>query len=249
METFMNRNDKRIALVTGANKGIGYEIARQLGQAGLIVLVGARDADRGNAAAAALEKEGLSARFVSLDVTDEASAKAAATEIGDAFGYLDVLVNNAGISDRGDGPPSKASLEASRRLLETNFFGALTVTQAMLPLLRRSSGARIVNMSSSLGSLAGNDDPTSPYYGARLIGYNASKAALNMLTVQLAHELRPEGILVNSACPGYVATDLNGHGGSLTVQEGATVPVRLALLPEGDETSGHFVAASGEVSW
>ncbi|WP_102959073.1 SDR family oxidoreductase [Mangrovicella endophytica] len=238
----------RIALVTGANKGIGLEIARQLGKAGVVAIIGARDPGRGSAAAATLTSEGMPAEFVQLDVTDPVSITAAADEIAARHGRLDILVNNAGIVDERDGPPSSGSPEAARRILETNFIGALSVTQAMLPLLRRSPAGRIVNLSSSLGSLTLNGDPTSTYYAARLIGYNASKAALNMLTVQLSEELRDTAIVVNSVSPGYVKTDLTGHGGWLTPEEGARLPVQYALLGE-DAVSGQFVEAGGPTPW
>lgn len=238
---------KRIALITGANKGIGLEIARQLGAAGVTVIVGARDTDRGLAATRALSEQGIAAEFVQLDVSDEASISAAAETIAARHGRLDILVNNAGIVDDGDGPPSVAAAAAVRRVIETNFIGALAVTQAMLPLLRKASAARIVNLSSALGSLAGNGDPTSPYYAARLMGYNASKAALNMLTVQLSEELRHTPIVVNSVSPGFVKTDLTGLG-HMTPEEGARLPVKFALLGD-DAVSGRFVEEAGETPW
>lgn len=238
----------RTALVTGANKGIGLEIARQLAQAGVLVLVGARDADRGRAAAAELVADGLRAEFIQIDVTDADSIAAAAESIRRQYGRLDILVNNAGIVDPQDGAPSTASPQAALRIMETNFVGVLAVTQAMLPLLKESPAGRIVNLSSSLGSLTLNGDPSSPYYAARLIGYNASKAALNMLTVQLAEELRATAMAVNSVSPGYVKTDLTGNTGFMTPEEGAKLPVQYALLGEG-AVSGRFVEASGETPW
>ncbi len=239
---------QRVALVTGANKGIGLEIARQLAQAGILVIIGARDPGRARAAVADLAQHGLRAGSVRIDLNDAASIGAAAETIGDEHGRLDILVNNAGVVDAEDGPPSVASPEAVRRILDTNFVGTLAVTQAMLPLLRQSPAARIVNLSSALGSLALNGDPTSPYYAARLIGYNASKAALNMLTVQLNEELRGTRIVVNSVSPGYVKTDLTGQQGLLTVDQGARLPVEYALLGE-DAVSGRFVQAGGETPW
>ena len=241
-------DSKRIALVTGANKGIGLEIGRQLAQAGVFFIIGARDPGRAMAAVEDLSSQGLAAQSVSIDLNDQASIDAAAETISAEHGKLDILVNNAGTVDTGDGPPSAASPEAVRRILDTNFVGTLAVTQAMLPLLHRSPAARIVNLSSSLGSLTLNGDPTSPYYSARLIAYNASKAALNMLTVQLNEELRDTPIVVNSVSPGYVKTDLTGHSGFLTAEEGAKLPVEYALLGE-DAVSGRFVEASGETPW
>lgn len=238
----------RIALVTGANKGIGLEIARQLAQAGVFVIIGARDAGRASAAVENLSSQGLAAKAVQLDLNDPASIAAAYERISAEHGRLDILVNNAGIVDASDGPPTTSSPEAVRRILDTNFVGTLAVTQAMLPLLRLSPAARIVNLSSSLGSLTLNGDPTSPYYSARLIGYNASKAALNMLTVQLSEELRDTPIVVNSVSPGYVKTDLTGHSGFLTTEEGARLPVEYALLGD-NAVSGRFVEAGGETRW
>lgn len=238
----------RIALVTGANKGIGLEIARQLAQAGVSVIIGARDPDRASAAVAGLSSAGLQVRSLALDLNDQASIAAAAETIRAEYGRLDILVNNAGIVDAQDGPPTSGSPDAARRIMDTNFVGTLAVTQAMLSLLRQSRAARIVNLSSSLGSLALNGDPTSPYYSARLIGYNASKAALNMLTVQLAEELRDTPHVINSVSPGYVKTDLTGHSGFMTPKEGAKLPVQYALLGD-DAVSGRFVEASGETPW
>lgn len=236
----------RIALVTGANKGIGREVARRLGQAGLHVLLGARDLRAGEAAAAALTDEGARARAVHLDLNDPASIAALAAAIEAEHGRLDVLVNNAGIVATGDGPPATADMAAVRRVFEVNFFGSLAVTQAMLPLLRRGHSPRIVNVSSGLGSIAYNADPASPYAGISLAGYNSSKAALNMLTAQLSVTLAGDGIKVNAADPGYTATDLNGHSGPQTVEQGSEAAVRLALLPDDGPTGGFFSAAGPE---
>ncbi len=238
----------RIALVTGANKGIGYEIARQLAGSGVSVLLGARDAGRGQAAADDLAGQGLDVSFIRIDVCDAGSIAAAAAEIDARRGRLDILVNNAGIADYTDGAPGKASLDAVRSELETNFIGALAVTQAMLPLLLKAKAGRIVNMTSSLGSLTLNGDPSWPFYGVRLIGYNASKAALNMLTVQLNAELSDTGITAVSACPGLVATDLSGHRGDRTPSEAAAFPVRMALL-QGHDLKGICQSEQGAVPW
>lgn len=237
----------KIALVTGANKGIGYEIARQLGQAGAIILIGARNPERGQAAAHALAEDGIAASLLPLDVTDTQSIATAAARITEEHGRLDILVNNAGIGAVGDGAPSNASLDAVRQVFETNFFGALAVTQAMLPLLRRSGAGRIVNLSSSLGSLTLNGDPSWEAYDVKLIGYNSSKTALNMLTVQLAAELRDSGISVQSICPGLTSTDLTGHTGDRLPAEAATAPARAALV-KGTRT-GHFADAQGDLPW
>jgi len=236
---------KRIALVTGANKGIGLEIARQLAEAGVTVIIGSRDAGRGQAAVTELAGQGLEATSVQLDVTDETSIAAAATTIGARDGRLDILVNNAGIFDFADAAPSSASIPAVRKVLETNFIGALAVTQGMLPLLRKSAAGRIVNLSSSLGSLSVNADPSSPYFAQRYIGYNASKAALNMLTIQLTEELRDTGIVVNSVSPGFVKTDLTGYG-FMTPEEGGRLPVKHAL---GGVDNGRFIEPDGYTPW
>jgi NAD(P)-dependent dehydrogenase (short-subunit alcohol dehydrogenase family) len=176
-------------------------------------------------------------------VLREETIRAAAATIEAAHGRLDVLVNNAGIADRADGPPSRADLDAVRRTLLTNFVGPAAVAQAMLPLLRRSPAGRIVNVSSGLGSLAQNSDPGWEFAEVKYLGYSASKAALNMLTVQLAFELKDTPIKVNSVDPEYTATDLNDHRGTQTVEEGAAEAVRLALLPADGPTGGYFSSA------
>lgn len=241
-------NTNRIALVTGANKGIGQEIARQLAQAGVFVIIGARDPARARAAVENLASQALKTQSIAIDLNDHASITAAADTIQTQHGRLDILVNNAGIFAANDGPPSASFPEAARQLMDTNFVGTLAVTQAMLPLLHKSVAARIVNLSSSLGSLAINGDPASPYYSQRFIGYNASKAALNMLTVQLAEELRDTPHVVNSVSPGFVKTDLTGGNGFMTPEEGARLPVEYALLGE-DAVSGQFAEPGGKTPW
>ena len=207
----------------------------------MLVLVGARNPALGEAAAERLRGEGVDARYVQVDLTEPATITAAAADIESQEGRLDILVNNAGVSTPGDGSPGVASLEAVRRTFDTNFLGSLAVTQAMLPLLKRSASGRIVNVSSGLRSLTQIGDPTSEFAAFRFIGY-ASNAALNMLTVQLAAELKDSGIKVNSADPGYTATDLNGHRGRQTIPEGAAAAIRLALLPDDGPTGGFFSA-------
>jgi NAD(P)-dependent dehydrogenase (short-subunit alcohol dehydrogenase family) len=240
--------ETRIALITGANKGIGFEVARQVGRAGYTVLVGARNPALGEAAAAKLREEEIDAHYLPLDLGDHGSIKAAAAVVEEEFGRLDVLVNNAGIASQGDGPPSSVCLEAVERTMKTNFFDTLAVTQAMLPLVRRSAAGRIVNVSSGLGSLTQHGDPGWEFAAVKVLGYCASKAALNMLTVQLAFELRDTGIKVNAADPGYTATDLNGNSGYQTIEQGAAETVRLALLPDDGPTGGYFSTA-GPVPW
>jgi NAD(P)-dependent dehydrogenase (short-subunit alcohol dehydrogenase family) len=236
-----------VALVTGANKGIGFEVARAMAKSGFVVLLGARNPTSGREAAKTLTREGLDVRFVELDVTHPEIISAAAAGIESNFGKLDVLVNNAGIADRLDGPPSRASVDAIERVLRTNFLGAVAVTQAMLPLLRKSEAGRIVNVSSELGSIAKHGDPTWKYAKVKVLGYCAAKAALNMFTVQLAFELRDQGIAVNSVNPGFTATDLNAHRGQQTVEEGAAEIVRAALQEHGP--SGKFLERGGELAW
>jgi NAD(P)-dependent dehydrogenase (short-subunit alcohol dehydrogenase family) len=244
----MQSSSKKVALITGANKGIGFEIARQIGRTGLTVLLGARNKAAGEEAAARLVAEGIDTRFIRIDVADYSSIKEAAAAISTGFGHLDVLVNNAGINDPGDGPAPTAGLEAVERVLRTNFLGALAVTQAMLPLLHKAPAARIVNVSSGLGSLTQNSDPNYPGAATKFIGYSASKAALNMLTVQLAYLLRDSRIKVNAADPGYTATDLNGHRGTQTIPEGAAEAIRLALLPN-DAPTGTYSNSNGIIPW
>ncbi|MEI9811955.1 MAG: SDR family oxidoreductase [Acidobacteriota bacterium] len=238
---------KKTAVITGANKGIGLEIGRQLGRAGFVVFLGARNPKLGEEAAAQLGSEGIEAHPVELDL-DRPETIAAAVATLRAHGGVDVLVNNAGIIDAADGPPSSANMQAVRRVLDVNFLGTLAVTQAFLPLLREAPAARIVNLSSGLGSLTWNSDPAWDFAAVKLLGYNASKAAVNMLTVQLAYELRDTGIKVNAANPGFTATDMNGHRGTQSVEEGAAEPVRLALLPA-DGPTGGFFDNSGPNPW
>ncbi len=244
----MQSHSGKIALVTGANKGIGFEVSRQLAKAGCVVLLGSRDASRGQQAADKLRAENLDVRAIELDVTRPESIDASAAAISSEFGRLDILVNNAGIADQSDGPPSVAKLEAVERIMKTNFFGAISVTQALLPLLKKSAAGRIVNVSSELGSLTSNSDPNWKYAFAKFLGYCSSKAALNMLTVQLAYELRDTPIKVNSANPGYTATDLNNNSGHQTIEEGAAETIRLSLLPD-DGPTGGFFETSGPDPW
>ncbi|MBN3908095.1 MAG: SDR family oxidoreductase [Nostoc sp. NMS1] len=247
MNISTNDKNQKIVLVTGANKGLGLEIARQLGGSGLTTLVGARDAERGQAAVQTLRGKGFSAHLIALDVTDEASIEAAAQSIESDFGHLDILINNAGVALETE-PPSQASMEKLRQTFDTNFFGVFAVTQAMLPLLRKSGDARIINMSSDLGSLTWASDPNYEQYSVPAFAYRASKTALNAFTVALAKELADSKIKVYSANPGYTATDLNGHSGPRTTEQGASEPVRLALAQPA-APSGHFTEEDGEVPW
>ncbi len=248
-----------IALVTGANKGIGREIVRQLAKRGMTVLLGGRDKDRREGAVAELNAEGLrTVHAIALNVTDPDSVAAAATEIDTRFGRLDVLVNNAGITGAGrvapaesarSQRPSTADPAVVREVFDTNVFGVLMVTNAMLPLLLRTPAPRVVNMSSGVGSLAAMSDPDNPLAGLPAsAAYVPSKTALNSLTVQYAKEFAGTDLLVNAADPGYVATDLNNHTGVRSVEQGAAIAVRLATLgPDGP--NGGFFADDGPVPW
>jgi NAD(P)-dependent dehydrogenase (short-subunit alcohol dehydrogenase family) len=236
-----------IALVSGANKGIGYEIARGLGAKKITVLVGARVAERGQAAVAKLKAEGVDARFVKLDVTDHEAIRHAAEWIEKEFGRLDILVNNAGIGEFG-AKPSTTDMAKVREVYETNLFGPIAMTQAMLPLLRKSKHGRIVNVSSGLGSLALASQPDSPVAGMSILGYNTSKTALNSMTVQFANELKDTPIKVNAICPGYCATDLNGNSGPRTAAQGAVAAVQYATIGADGPTGGYF-NDEGRMPW
>jgi NAD(P)-dependent dehydrogenase (short-subunit alcohol dehydrogenase family) len=240
-------SEQTAALVTGANKGIGYEIAVGLGALGWSVGVGARDGGRREAAVEKLRADGVDAFGVPLDVTDDASVAAAAELIEGRAGRLDVLVNNAGITGGMPQEPTLVSAETIRTVVETNVIGVIRVTNAMLPLLRRSASPRIVNMSSTVGSLNRQSDPgteTGPISAA----YAASKTFLNAVTVQYTKELAGTGILINSACPGFCATDLNGFRGVRTAEQGAATAIRLARLPD-DGPTGGFFDDDGPIPW
>ncbi|MFE3995397.1 SDR family NAD(P)-dependent oxidoreductase [Streptomyces goshikiensis] len=244
-------SEKKIALVTGANKGIGYEIAAGLGALGYGVAVGARDRARREAAVEKLRAGGADAFGVPLDVTDDASVTEAAELVERRAGRLDALVNNAGISgELGTGwaqDPTAADFGELRRVVETNVIGVMRVTNAMLPLLRRSASPRVVNVSSSVGSLTRQTDPDVEV-GPVMAVYAPSKSFLNAVTVQYARQLAGTNILVNAACPGLVATDFNGFHGPRTPAQGAAVAIRLATLPDGGP-SGAFFEDDGEVPW
>jgi NAD(P)-dependent dehydrogenase (short-subunit alcohol dehydrogenase family) len=240
-------SEQTIALVTGANKGIGYEIAAGLGALGWTVGVGGRDEERREAAVEKLRAAGVDAFGVPLDVTDDASVAAATELVEERAGRLDVLVNNAGVTGGMPQEPTRVDPAAVRTAVETNVIGVIRVTNAMLPLLRRSASPRIVNMSSSVGSLTRQSTPgaeTGPISAA----YAPSKSFLNAVTVQYAKELHGTNILINAACPGYCATDLNGFRGVRTPEQGAAIAIRLATLPDDGPTGGFFEDA-GVVPW
>ena len=242
-------NTKRIALITGANKGIGFETARQLGQQQVTVLIGARDAAKGEGAAAKLRGEGLDARALQLDVTDAASIQRAVDKVAQEFGRLDILINNAGImTDEPSKKVSEQSLVTWRTTFDTNVFGVVATTQAFLPLLRKSAAGRIVNLSSILGSNTLHSDPQSPIYEFKLPAYNVSKSAVNAYTVQLAHELRDTTIKVNAAHPGWVKTEMGGEGATMELTDGAKTSVALATLPA-DGPNGAYIHLGKALPW
>ena len=252
------KNDKPVALITGANQGIGLQIAKDLAAKGFTVLVGSRNYERGEIAAKTIDGD---ARAVQLDVTDTASIKAAATRIGTELGRLDVLINNAAISNTRSTPgmalkdyiaisqPSNVPIEEVREIWETNVFGVLAVTQALLPLLREAPSGRIVNVSSGVGSLAANSDPAFPYRSVFTPGYGASKTALNAITLAFAIELEPTGIKVNAVTPGFTKTALNNYEGHETVEQGAAEAVRVALLGPDSPTGTFTQSADTTVPW
>lgn len=250
-----NQNDKPIALVTGANQGIGFQTAAALSENGYIVFVGSRDLEKGKAAAARI---GANARAVQLDVTDPGSIAGAVELIDKEYGRLDLLVNNAAISHAGkpgrslqdmiaSTRASVASLDEVRAVWETNVFGVIAVTQKMLPLLRKSTAARIVNVSSGVGSLTLNADPSFHYRHGFNVSYPASKTALNAITLAFALELEAENIKVNAVSPGFAATALNNFEGTETVEEGSRHPIQVAL--ETDGPTGTFTGPNGLLPW
>jgi NAD(P)-dependent dehydrogenase (short-subunit alcohol dehydrogenase family) len=239
----------RIALVTGANKGIGYATAEGLGRLGFTVLVGARDRERGENAVGRLRSADIEAIGCLIDVRDPDSVRAAADAIRRDHGRLDVLVNNAAVKlEFHPAPPSETPLDVVRNTYETNVFGTVRVIQAMLPLLLASPSPRIVNVSSGLGSLTLATTPRSKYEGKPLLGYNSAKSALNSITVQFANEFRGTAIKINAADPGYVRTDMTRNDGSRLPEQGAAVVIRLATLPE-DGPTGAFLDDHGVVPW
>lgn len=253
MPSIQNTPTRLVALVTGANKGIGLEIARQLTELGHTVLVGARSHDKAENAAAQLRQAGGDALALVLDVTDPASVAAAADVVAERFGHLDALVNNAGISNQPGADfsgqlPGSADVDHVRFVFETNVFGVISVTSAFLPLLRKSSTARIVNVSSAAGSLALMSNPELFDQHPIALGYVPSKTALTAITIQYARDLAADNILVNAISPGFVATDLNGHRGVRTPSQGAASAVRMATIAA-DGPTGTLTDDDGRVPW
>jgi NAD(P)-dependent dehydrogenase (short-subunit alcohol dehydrogenase family) len=243
----------KLAVITGANRGLGFATARRLGRSGVHVIVGARTIARGEEAADRLRRDGVDAEPLHIDVNSPANIQEAAEQVEQAHGRIDILVNNAGIlpeaTARNVGP---LDLDLLKRTFETNLFGAVAVTKAFLPLLRKSAAGRIVNVSSTMGSLSDQSDPSSQYYGLVVPAYQMSKAALNGLTIALSKMLVDTSIKVNSICPGWVQTDLGGPENRATApttaDDAAQIVVDMASIPHNGPT-GRFVDAAGTVAW
>ena len=242
--------DKKVALITGGNKGIGLETARQLGKLGVTVLIGVRDEAKGEAAVAELKKDGVEALAVKLDMDNPADYAAVAKLIEKYYGRLDILINNAGIflDGRKGNETSTTSKDVLQKTFNTNFFAVVGLTQTLLPLLKKSLGGRIVNLSSILGSNTLHATPGSFIYEAKTFAYDASKAALNAFTIHLAHELKDTKIKVNSAHPGWVKTDMGGEGAQLDIVTGAKTSVELATLQDSGP-HGEFLHLGKPLPW
>ncbi|MGZ3723318.1 MAG: SDR family oxidoreductase [Bdellovibrionales bacterium] len=246
---------KKIAFITGANRGLGFETARELAEKGVHVVIGARDEAQGKEAAAKLRAKGFEADSLVFDVRKPADHAKAAAYFKDKFGHLDILVNNAGImieakdasADRTN-RTSTTSPEILRETFDVNFFAPVALTQTLLPLLRKSAAGRIVNLSSILGSLTLHADPKSPIYDGKVFAYDASKTALNAFTVHLAHELKDTKIKVNSAHPGWVKTAMGGETAPMELAEGGKTSVELALLPD-NGPNGAFIHRGETLPW
>ena len=243
---------KKIALITGANKGIGFETARQLGNEGVTIIAAARNAEKGNYAVEELKKDGIDVEFLKLDVDNDADIKAAVDHIGSKYGKLDILINNAGIQveseNWGTNNTAEISETALRQTLDTNFFNVVKLTNALLPLIKKSEAGRIVNLSSILGSLALHADPNSPIYSSKLFAYDTSKTALNSYTIHLAAALADTKIKVNSAHPGWVKTDMGTDAAPMEIADGAKTSVALALL-NADGPTGKYIHLGNELPW
>jgi NAD(P)-dependent dehydrogenase (short-subunit alcohol dehydrogenase family) len=242
---------KKVALITGANRGIGLETARQLGQQGVVVVLASRKLSDAEAAAAKLKAEGIEAHAIQLDVTKAGERAAAAKHLEKTFGKLDILINNAGVASEGEffgNNTITTKEEELRRIYETNFFAVVLLTQELLPLLKKSEAGRIVNLSSILGSLTLNADPSSPIAGSKLFGYNSSKAALNSFSILLADALKDTPIKVNSVHPGWVKTEMGTDAAPMEIPDGAKTSVAAALLgPDGP--NGRFIHLGEELPW
>ena len=231
---------EKIALITGGNKGIGFETARQLAKTGVHVIIGSRDRKKGVEASLKLQGEGLAVEALSIDVNSQSSIAEAAREVEKKHGRLDILINNAGVLvDAQDKKPSEQTLDTWRKTFDTNVFGLVATTQAFLPLLKKSTAGRIVNLSSILGSNTLHADPASPIYDFKVPAYNVSKAAVNAWTVQLAYELKDSKIKVNAAHPGHVKTDMGGEAAPMEIVDGAKTSVQLALIGDNGPNGGY----------
>ena len=245
------KDSSKVAFITGGNKGLGLETARQLGKLGITVVIGSRDKARGDAAAAQLRKEGIKVESIKFDVNKTADHKAAYDYFNSHYGRLDILVNNAGIWKEGN-PAQNTTLTVSQEVLretfDTNFFGTVALTQTLLPLIEKSAAGRIVNLSSILGSLTLHADGKSPIASTKVFAYDASKAALNSFTIHLANALRKTKIKVNSAHPGWVKTDMGGEGAMMEIPDGAKTSVALATLPD-DGPTGAYIHLGETLPW
>ena len=243
-------NNKKTALITGANKGIGLETARQLGKKDVTVLIGARDLAKGKTAVDDLRKDGIDAHPIAIDVSDPASIAKAVAQVEREFGRLDILINNAGVmTDDRAKKTSEQTLETWRKTFDTNVFGLIATTQAFLPLLRKSDAGRIVNLSSILGSIEFHATPGSPVYESKETpAYNVSKSAVNAYTVQLAHELKGTKVKVNAAHPGWVKTEMGGEGAMMEIEDGARTSVALATVGA-DGPNGAYEHMGERLPW
>lgn len=244
----MSNKVSKIALVTGANKGLGFEISKQLAKQGIQVILGARDIAKGQEAADKLKQQGLDVYPLTLDINNAESIQSAVDAIKEKFGALDILVNNAGVMLDWTTSVFDVDLNTVTQTLQTNLYGSFRLCQLCIPLMKASGYGRIVNMSSTLGSLTDMSDPNSHYDGVLSPSYRLSKTALNAVTALFAKELRGTNILINSACPGWVQTDMGSEAAPLSVEEGADTPVWLATLPDGGPNGGFFNSRK-PVSW
>ncbi|MBM7566060.1 SDR family oxidoreductase [Paenibacillus sacheonensis] len=253
MTTFHGNLEGKVAFITGGNRGIGLQTARDLGKLGAQVVIGSRDAEKGKAAAESLASEGIRAESIQFDVLRAEDRQAAFDYFEQRHGKLDILINNAGVQKEVEHlmPMNETSTVPPAILRETfdaNFFTLVELTQLLLPLIRRAPAGRIVNLSSVLGSLSLHADPSAQIYGVKVFAYDASKAAVNMFTIHLAHELRDTPIKVNSAHPGWVRTEIGGKFADLDVSESSKTSVMLATLPD-DGPSGQFFYLDNQLPW
>jgi len=236
-------SEKKVAFITGGNRGLGLETARQLAQTGVEVVIGSRDAQKGETVAKKLQGEGLKVESIPFDVTNRADYKSAFDYFDKKYGKLDILINNAGIAKEtfgGVNTTSTISPADLRETFDTNFFSLVELTQTLLPLIKKAPEGRIVNLSSILGSLTLHATPSSPIYDFMALAYDSSKAALNSFTVHLAHELKDTKIKVNSAHPGWVKTEMGTDAAPMEIPDGAKTSVQLATLPADGPTGGYF---------